>query len=139
MNGIFDDELRADIERAAVETREALRAMESSTREAIRDINTTVASIETQLTNTRMSFADDLTVSVSDLSSDVFSDSLLADAENQLTRSVNDDNSRQVFVFRDENTEMKSALNMSGKRFERSIGAKAIRNKVIDLKPVSES
>ena len=139
MSGIFNDEMRAQLERTENETKQAFQSLSEQARNAIQNLTSSVASIESQI-NSTASFADDLTVSLADVSNDVFEDSLLTNptsAAEGVTRSVTDDSGRQVFVFRGENEELKRAYNISGKRFERALGTKAVRNDVIQLKPVS--
>ena len=111
---------------------------------ALADSNAKCNSLNAALDVSMMSgFADDSVLEISNISNEVFdlskdmSKDLIDEITSRPTRSVTDATDRPVFVFRNENEDMKRAYNLSGKRFERGSGLKNIRNNIVNLSPVS--
>ena len=87
-------------------------------------------------------YADDTSAIVyADVStnSEVFNESDMDEKDrSQATGSISDENGATVFNFENKHLlEVKDALNVSGKRFERQTGAKCAKNYDIDFRPVS--
>ena len=87
-------------------------------------------------------YADDTSAIVyADVSSNSVFDESNMDEKNrsQATASVTDDNDATVFNFEKKHVrQVKDAVNISGKRFERQTGAKCAKNYDIDFRPVSK-
>ena len=121
------------------QARELIRDMEKALAESTAKCDSISAALDVSLAS---GFADDSVVAMSDVSNEVFelSRDLTKDFEestDRATRSITDATDRPVFVFRNENEDMKRAYNLSGKRFERGTGTKNVRNNIIKLSPVS--
>ena len=109
--------------------------------EAARDAFETAAKGDSVITISSASFADDESILVSDLSgaADVFDTSSDASCDKSaITKSATNDDGASVFTFSEKEKEkIKRDYNVCGKRFERSSGARGIRNNVVETMPVS--
>ena len=86
-----------------------------------------------------MSFADDTSFFINTSGpNDVFEDTMTSDESGtaDITKSATD-NDATSFYFGQENSVLKTAINMAAKRFEKSLGHSNIRNDLLELKPVS--
>ena len=101
----------------------------------------TISSGSSAYDSSILTCADDSSAVVyADISSNsVFDDSNLDEKNRSLaTASVTDDNDATVFNFEKKHLrQVKDAVNVSGKRFERQTGAKCAKNYDIDFRPVS--
>ena len=112
-------------------------------RELIRNVTSQVQKDDSAITISSTSFADDESIFISDTSGEANVFDISDDAtvnKSAITKSVSNDDDATVFNFTDkEKSKIKRDYNVCGKRFERGSGAKAVRNNLVETKPVSWS
>ena len=124
-------DIASEIRREAKEIRRAMN-------DSVITINDSIVSLS--------SYADDSSIMVSDMSSDVFTlpNSTADDSKvgvddsitEAATKSVNDTMDKPIFVFKEKDEKLEEVANKAAKRFEKGIGLKHVRNDRIEINPV---